>query len=232
MFNMSTTIIFLFVLFFQTCSCLVCIYMYLVLPHQDERSDVLPFNPFWRYDESWTKAISRIARPHHYCWCLKYILFFFKTFFQHIFSYYIYIYVCVCICVYIYIYSLVGFGALCALGAAGVFENLWKLIFRNSVFIYFWDLRHAVIGGRTISACPGLTWDQDMQICFSQGLSHVCFSLYGSGMYCPIGMQYKYSQEHIGMAGQDIPACPGLRWDQDMQIYPGQQFLHVLNIKK
>ena len=60
----------------------------------------------------------------------------------------------------IYIYSLVGFGALCALGAAGaagVFENLWKLIFRNSVFIYFWDLRHAVIGGRTISACPGLT---------------------------------------------------------------------------
>ena len=46
MFNMSTTIIFLFVLFFQTCSCLVCIYMYLVLPHQDERSDVLPFNPF------------------------------------------------------------------------------------------------------------------------------------------------------------------------------------------
>ena len=47
---------------------------------------------------------------------------------------------------YIYIYSLVGFGALCALGAAGaagVFENLWKLIFRNSVFIYFWDLRHA-----------------------------------------------------------------------------------------
>ena len=67
---------------------------------------------------------------------------------------------CVCICIYIYIYSLVGFGALCALGAAGaagVFENLWKLIFRNSVFIYFWDLRHAVIGGRTISACPGLT---------------------------------------------------------------------------
>ena len=46
MFNMSTTIIFLCVLFFQTCSCLVCIYMYLVLPHQDERSDVLPFNPF------------------------------------------------------------------------------------------------------------------------------------------------------------------------------------------
>ena len=61
---------------------------------------------------------------------------------------------------YIYIYSLVGFGALCALGAAGaagaagVFE---KLIFRNPVFIYLWDLRHAVIGGRTISACPGLT---------------------------------------------------------------------------
>ena len=65
-----------------------------------------------------------------------------------------------CVYMYIYIYSLVGFGALCALGAAGaagVFENLWKLIFRNSVFIYFWDLRHAGIGGRTISACPGLT---------------------------------------------------------------------------
>ena len=58
---------------------------------------------------------------------------------------------------YIYIYSLVGFGALCALGAAGaagVFENLWKLIFRNSVFIYFWDLRHADIPWPAILACP------------------------------------------------------------------------------
>ena len=158
--------------------------------------------------------------------------FFFKIFFSTHFSYYIYM----CVYMYIYIYIFVsGFWRPLRPWRCWRCWRLWEFVenyFQTFGFIYFWDLRHAVIGGRTISACPGLTWDQDMQICFSQGLSHVCFSLYGSGMYCPIGMQYKYSQEHIGMAGQDISACPGLRWDQDMQIYPGQQFLHVLNIKK